>query len=543
MHMSNPTGFDYEVMISRLHGGLCAFQSLRAHRRERAQAAAPPPATEARRTPDPPPAARVAHVDDLADLRATASLEPQAYVAVGDRVVPLFGNVSAGLFGGAAAGPATTPTDPPATPSSAPAPAAAPATPPAPAAEIRPSAPAATLRLPPPTPPAQLGLILGGRPPTPEPGAVTEPPTAIRPQDSDAPPTAVAASAASITALLDARAQEDAERLERAQAAHHAAMATLLREHQEALRAQSEADATRTKALLRDVFTEHRAELRAQSEAGAARTAALLRDVFAEHRAELAQVNQAHTDQLAQVLAQRPQSADPSAADTMELRAALLEQANVQREANEAVAEHIDALTSIIADLGQTVGMLAVAATQKAQQAQRSVQAIFPLPPRVEPATARAAAPAVDPAPSRPAVPHVDPAATATSATSPHLDPAATATSATSPHLEPANCGPSAAASRPIEPDAPASTQATPAAAKPPSHASLADVITSESPQPRSIGLKFAEEAAAHARVERLLAEDDDPDIETDDDDDPDRHRRLAPCTDIVGTAGEPGDD
>jgi hypothetical protein len=533
MHMSNQTGFDYEVMISRLHGGLCAFQSLRAHRRERAQAAAPPPVTEARRTPEPPSAARVAHLDDLAELHPTASLEPQAFVAVGDRVVPLFGSVSAGLFGVAAAGPATTSIEPPATPPSAPAPAAAPmpSTPPAPAAETRPPAPAATLRLPPPTPPPQLGLILGGRPATPEPAAVTDPPAAIRPQESDAPPTAVAASAASIAALLDARAQEDAQRLERAHAEHHAAMATLLREHQEALRAQSEADATRTKALLRDVFTEHRAELRAQSEADAARTAALLRDVFAEHRAELAQANQAHTDQLAQVLAQRSQSADPPAADTIELRAALLEQAKVQREANEAVAENIDALTSIIADLGHTVGMLAVAATQKAQQAQRSVQAIFPLPPRVEPATAHAAAPAVDPASSRPAVPHVD--------------PAATAASATSPHHEPANCGPPAAASRPIEPDAPASTQATPAAANPPSHASLADAITSESPQPRSIGLSFAEEAAAHARVERLLAEDDDPDLETaiDDDDDPERHRRLAPCTDIVGTAGEPGDD
>jgi hypothetical protein len=447
---------------------------------------------------------------------------------VGDRVVPLFGSVSAGMFGVAAAGPATTPSDPPATPPSAPAPAAAPSTPPAPAADTRPPAPAATLRLPPPTPPPQLGLILGGRPPAPEPGAIEEPLTAIRPQESDAPPTAVAASAESIAALLDARAQQDAQRLERAHAEHHAAMATLLREHQEALRAQSEADATRTTALLRDVFAEHRAELRAQSEADAARTTALLRDVLTEHRAELAQANQAHADQLAQVLAQRSQSADPPAP---ELRAALLEQANVQREANEAVAENIDALTSIVADLGHTVGMLAVAATQKAQQAQRSVQAIFPLPPRVEPATVHAAAPAVDPASSRPAVPYVD--------------PVATATSATSPHLEPANCGPSAAASRPIEPDAPASTQATPAAANPPPHALLADAITSESPQPRSIGLKFGEEAAAHARVESLLAEDDDPDLETaiDDDDDPERRRRLAPCTDIVGTAGEPGDD
>ncbi|MBK9350242.1 MAG: hypothetical protein IPN05_08650 [Sulfuritalea sp.] len=233
----------------------------------------------------------------------------------------------------------------------------------------------------------------------------------------------MAASAASIAALLDARAQEDAQRLERAHAEHHAAMATLLREHQEALRAQSEADATRTTALLRDVFAEHRAELRAQSEADAARTTALLRDVFAEHRAELAQANQAHADHLAQVLAQRSQSADPPAAGTMDLRAALLEQANVQREANEAVAENIDALTSIVADLGHTVGMLAVAATQKAQQAQRSVQAIFPLPPRVEPATVHAAAPALDPASRVAAVRPTSTPATATPATSPHLNP------------------------------------------------------------------------------------------------------------------------
>ncbi len=481
--MSNQSGFDYDVMISRLHGGLCAFQSLRAHRRERAQAAAPPP--EVRRTPEPPPAARVAHVDDLFSVAAT--------------------------------GPVTTPSDPPPTPPSAPAPAAPPSIPPPAAAEPRPTAPAATLRLPPPTPPPQLGLILGGRPATPESGAVTEPPTAIRPQAPDAPPTTVAA--ASLRALLDARAQEDAQRLERAHAEHHAAMATLQREHQEALRAQREADATRTTALLRDVFAEHRAQLRAQSEADAARTAGLLRDVFAEHRAELAQANQAHAD----LLAQRPQSADPPAPD---LRAALLEQANVQREANEAVAENIDALTSIVADLGQTVGMLAVAATQKTQQAQRSVQAIFPRPPRVEPV--HAAAP--DPASSRPAVPHVD--------------PAATATSATSPHLEPANCGPSAAASLPLEPVAPTSTQATPAATNPPTHASLADAITSEAPQPRTIGLKLAQEAAALARVELTLAEDDDPDLETalDDDDDPERHRRLAPCTDIESNR-EQGDD
>jgi hypothetical protein len=51
MHMSGQTGFNYEVMLSRLHGGLCAFQSLRAHRRQREQAAAPAPTPEPRARP------------------------------------------------------------------------------------------------------------------------------------------------------------------------------------------------------------------------------------------------------------------------------------------------------------------------------------------------------------------------------------------------------------------------------------------------------------------------------------------------------------
>lgn len=155
--MSNQTGFDYDVMLSRLHGGLCAFQSLRAHRRQREQAA--PPMTEERVTPEPPRPARVAHVDDLAELRAAGSLEPQAFVAVGDRMVPLFGNVNAGRFG-VMATPAVPPASvTPATPTAAPAPVADEPPPPAPALA------ASTLRLPPPTPPPRLGLIYGGRPP------------------------------------------------------------------------------------------------------------------------------------------------------------------------------------------------------------------------------------------------------------------------------------------------------------------------------------------------------------------------------------------
>ena len=73
----------------------------------------------------------------------------------------------------------------------------------------------------------------------------------------------------------------------------------------------------------------------------------------------------------------------------------------------------------------------------------------------------------------------------------------------------------------------------------------LADAITSEPPKPRSIGLKLGQEAAERAHVEQFLEDDDDSDLETElvpDDDDPERHPRLAPCTDIAGT-GEQVDD
>jgi hypothetical protein len=529
MHMSNQTGFDYEVMLSRLHGGLCAFQTLRAFRRHREQAAAPSQAPEERVAPEPPRAARVAHLDEQVELRAPGSLEPQAFVTMGGRVVPIFGDL--GLLGAMAGTAAPTPSDPPAPPQAAPAPAVDEARPPQAAAA--PASAASTLKLPPPTPPPRLGLIYGGRPPPPDPAPMTEssaspptddPPAAPRPQAS--PPTAVQAQEAPrlapITALLDARAQEDAQRLERAHAAHRAAVAILLREHRDELRAQSEADATRTTALLREVFAEHRAELRAQSEADAARTTELLREVFTGHRAELAQANQAHADQVAQVLAQHPQNADPrgAAGDTGELRAALLEQATLQREANEDVADHIAALTTIVADLGQTVGMLAVAATHKAQQ----IRATFTPPPRVEPAT------------------------TVASAASPHVEPATTVASAASPHVEPATTRPLVAASARVGPAASTSSDAAPAAANQPV-SSLTRRITEEPAHQRPIRVALPQEAAERARLQKALEDDrDDDDLATglasdDDDDDPTCRRRLPPITAIESPDENERDD
>jgi hypothetical protein len=149
-------------------------------------------------------------------------------------------------------------------------------------------------------------------------------------------------STAAIAALLDARANEEALRVEKLHAEHRACVTLLLQEH--------------------------RNELRAQSEADAARTAQLLRDLLAEHRAELAQAAQTHADQLAQILSQHQQHAhtqhETATPSDDVLRSALIEQAARQREVNEGIAEHIGALTIIVADLGQTVGMLAVAAVQ-----------------------------------------------------------------------------------------------------------------------------------------------------------------------------------
>lgn len=360
------------------------------------------------------------------------------------------------------------------------------------------------------------------RPPTGNPPAAprASPVTAVQAQD--------APKLAPIAALLDARAQEDAQRLEKTHAEHRVATAMLLRAHRDELRAQSEADAARTTELLREVFAEHRAELRAQSEADAARTTELLRVVIAEHRVELARANQTHADHLAQILAQhQPTDQRAAASDTGELRAALLEQASLQRQANEDTADHITALTTIVADLGQTVGMLAVAATQKAQQSHISPRATFTPPPRIEPATAAHAA-----------SPHIEPASAAS----------ASGQSATT-DVEPANTIPTTA-SPPAAPAGPSSSEAPPAAAHQPTPtspvASLADTITSESPRPRPIDLKLAREAAERARLQSALDDEDDRDLETDlaiDDDDLARRRRLPPITEIVRTAEERDDD
>jgi len=62
-------------------------------------------------------------------------------------------------------------------------------------------------------------------------------------------------SMAALTALLDARAKDEALRLEKVHAEHRSFVEALLRDHREALRSQSEAHAAQTAQLLREVLT------------------------------------------------------------------------------------------------------------------------------------------------------------------------------------------------------------------------------------------------------------------------------------------------
>ena len=113
---------------------------------------------------------------------------------------------------------------------------------------------------------------------------------------------------------------------------------------------------------------------------------------------ELASASHAHADQLAHLLSHQ-QPAEPR--HDLELRSALLEHARQQHDATDELAEHITAVTTLVADLGQTISMLAVAAAKEA----RTTAA--PPAPLTPPTTPRSAPPtdtlkATPPSPSPP---------------------------------------------------------------------------------------------------------------------------------------------
>lgn len=499
--MSNQSGFNYDLLVSRLHAGLCAFQSVRAHRRQRAPVPGSAPMTTPEETVAAPPrAASVARIDEPGDLRGADPLEPQAFIAVGNRIVPVFGTLGAGPPGtmAAPAGPASAPasdTPPPSTPRTAPS---------APQEETRlapppasaPAASASPLKLSPPTPPPRLGLIYGGHAaPAPDPAqAAKSDPAIVAPAAPTKPtPANEAQEAMTLAALLDARAQQEAMRLEKVHAEHRTALAALLHEHREELRARSEADA--------------------------ARTMHLLREVLGEHRTELARSAQAHAEQLAQGLAQQQSMAQREVTTQSDLRSAMIEQASLQREANADVADHIAALTTIVGDLGQTVGMLAVAAVHADKQHHLPTRPFFAPPPRIEPAV-------VPPSPvpgSATVVPGatsgVEPVAVAP-ASSPRIASAAAANSSV----------PAATAALPASPDA------GPIGTSP--RRSLSNTITVEPPQRRPIALNLAREAAAGLQGRQAVDVDQhNDDLETGiagGDHEPPRRQTLGP---IVATA------
>ena len=382
--MSNQTGIDYyDLLVSRIHGGVCAFQSLRAHRRERTHDNAPPPM--ARTAPSPP----AAYSDAASDERpGPVVLEPQGFIAHGGRVLPLFGDLRAASIGTEA--PPTTTASQPTT--------AAPRTTPPPTPEAvqllvqeapshSPSV-ALALKLPLPTPPSRLGLMYGHAPipatdaPASAPQHATSPasrppvsggppasPEAVDPREPSAAPRSPAESDPAgrcLEAVLAGRARDEAARLEQVHAEHRACLATVLSEHRTELHAQAEADAARATQLIRELLAEHRAELARAADAQTGRLALVLSQ---------------HRDELEAMQPDRPEVAPDRSLPDEELRAALIEQARLQREAHDDLTQHIAGLTTIVADLGQTVGLLAVAAYDDRRSRVPTVS--LPPPPRV----------------------------------------------------------------------------------------------------------------------------------------------------------------
>lgn len=484
---------DYDLLVHRLYRGACAFQTLRAHRRQRG--VAPDTATAAEvRVPDPPPIPPPVAPDAVSDPRITSPRELQAFMAVGGRVVPIFGDVNAVL--GVPVAPAGTgaslmgdPPPPPPPPRATLAPEEA-----RPAPPSAPTTSSSTLKLPPPTPPPRLGLVHGGhaRPPAREPAPTEPAATPTTGRTAPAVDTGAAAStqeaAATLAAMFDTYAQQEAARLEKVHADHRAALAALLHEHREELHTRSEADAARTAELLRRVLQEHREELRSRSEADAARAAELLREVLAEHRTELAASRTEHLTQATQ----RETDHD--------LRAALIEQAKLQREANKDVADHVANLTTIVADLGQTVGMLAVAAAQEARQSHLANRPTFAAPSRATTPKTSApdASPGALPTAAAPALAESTEPCTAANSESPALPRVARM------------------------PSSPPSLISVPAATVPATIATpLVEACAGEAPRQHQIRPSDADEAAAQARVRQFADEDrDDDDLETGIDDD-----------------------
>ena len=322
-------------------------------------------------------------------------------------------------------------------------------------------------------------------PSAPRPAAASDGASATTPQHG-------APSEPGLEALLASRAQMEATRLEQVHAEHRACLATLLHEHRAELHAQADADAARATQIVRELLAEHRAELTRSADAQAG-TLAL---VLSQHREEM---EATRTEQ--------PEAG--SSPQSKALCTALMEQAKHQREAHEDLVQHIGAVTTIVADLGQTVGLLAVAVYDARQVRVPTVS--LPPPPRVggtvgAVATAAMTTLGVSSASSSP-IPTASSPAPAAGTVGRTSEAANAWTSA----LVPACPG----VSQPVDAGRPSAC--TPARASP-----------------------AAEDALDCARLSTALDDDDDADLDgVVDPDEHTRRARLRPVTDLVlGTAG-----
>jgi hypothetical protein len=372
--MFDPSGNPVESLLSNLRDGLCELRSRREERRHRVGDGAPPstPAHPANvgATASSPGSTNVHAAEPMG--RSTTGLNPRGFVAVEGRLVPFFGELACNVTPAAAA-PGPTPGEP--TPQQA---ATPPRSPPPPvptppssptfeakqdAASPRPSKPGA-LNLPLPTPPARLGLAS-----TPSQGTVAGEPTPIPAPAKHAPtergeltPTR---DDSRIETLLARHSDAEAERLEKVHAEHRALLATLLSEHRAMLQDQADANAARQDNVISDLLTEHRTEF-----------SSILNPLI-EHLHQLRDQQRTHAELLAAAAREFPVS---TSSDIAVLRDVLAEQARFQHKAQQEMTENLDTLAVVVRNMGQTVGLLAVAT----YEGKREKPAVL-LPPVITP--------------------------------------------------------------------------------------------------------------------------------------------------------------
>jgi len=263
------------------------------------------------------------------------------------------------------------------------------------------------------------------------------------------------------------------------------------------------------------VLADHRVQLARQTDAQQAQHAAVMEAILAEHRRAQAQADQAHRQQLGELLAKHREEVQGMAAATGEhgqaladLREILAEQASAMQAEHARIGEKIESIVDIVGMVGETVHHIAAVALQpKAPQfgalptrpittapgvTDRPTQAspqravadaarVLPVRPPVQQASPQ---PAVTPIAEQVAPPTIAPQVAA---------PQPTATGTSSPPL----CAPDVTATRPRLAAVPTRGQPDPAPAEP-SH-------QAPTPTPRQLRAEAA--ARERSRLDEAVAD------------------------------------